>query len=200
MSKKIKPKKLKNGDIFFSDHPEFNPNKTPKEMFQSGVFGGTYFRPIHSSITGKDYKDQHLEFPKSWWTGLNIKKYVTSSSCDISINKYGAKSGMSLDYWEKKKWIVAQDPYGWVQWYCRFYQGRRSSDDDRQIKRWIGVAGKNGRFMRWLVTDILKKGGKTHINDISISPAKRQGLLQWAYEITEDDYNHEALRRQKKKK
>jgi hypothetical protein len=24
--------------------------------------------------------------------------------------------------WEQSGWIVAQDPYGWFQWYCRFYQ------------------------------------------------------------------------------
>ena len=29
--------------------------------------------------------------------------------------------------------------YGWFQWYCRFYQGRRTSDDIRQISRINGV-------------------------------------------------------------
>ena len=32
-------------------HKEFKPNKTPKQVFQEGAFGGTYFRPIYSSIT-----------------------------------------------------------------------------------------------------------------------------------------------------
>ncbi|CAB1117077.1 unnamed protein product [Ectocarpus sp. CCAP 1310/34] len=28
-----------------------------------GSFGGTYFRPIKSSVTGKSYRDQWKEFP-----------------------------------------------------------------------------------------------------------------------------------------
>ena len=35
------------------DYPEFTPNVTPRQMFQLGVFGGTYWRPIHSSVTSK---------------------------------------------------------------------------------------------------------------------------------------------------
>lgn len=172
-------RRLKNGKIVFSDYPEFRPNLTPKEIFQSGSFGGTYFRPIYSSITKKNYKNKHKEFPKSWFAGLDIDKYVTSSECDKSINKYKVKSGTSLRYWEKKKWIKHQDPYGWIQWYCRFYQGRRSKDDERQIKRWLGIAGPNGRFRKRLYN--LIKNKKTRVNDTSVSPVIRQLLLQWAY-------------------
>ncbi len=37
----------------FKDHPEFIPNLTPRQIFKMGSFGGTYFRPIYSSITKK---------------------------------------------------------------------------------------------------------------------------------------------------
>ena len=40
----------------------FNPNKTPKEILQEGSFGGTYFRPIYSTITKKRYKDEWNRF------------------------------------------------------------------------------------------------------------------------------------------
>ena len=41
---------------------------------------------------------------------------------DEKLNKYKAKCGGSLQMWEESGWINAQDPYGWFQWYCRFYQ------------------------------------------------------------------------------
>jgi hypothetical protein len=36
----------------FEDCPELRPNMTPKEVLQAGSFGGTYFRPIKSGVTG----------------------------------------------------------------------------------------------------------------------------------------------------
>jgi hypothetical protein len=141
-------------------------------MFHLGIFGGTYFRPIYSSVTGKRYSDAHLEFPKSWFT--NPDNTVTSSKRDLSINKYKVWSGQSLEYWEEHGWITPQDPYGWVQWYCRFYQGRRTKDDERQIKRWLGICGPNGRWRKRLET--LKSQGKD-------SPVIRQLLIQWAFKV-----------------
>ena len=31
----------------------FGPNKTPVEVIRQGAFGGTYFKDIYSSVTGK---------------------------------------------------------------------------------------------------------------------------------------------------
>ena len=42
--------------IVFKDHPEFTPNLTPRQMFKLGSFGGTYWRPIDSSVKNKSYK------------------------------------------------------------------------------------------------------------------------------------------------
>ena len=134
--------KNKKGQLVFPDEPEFLPNLTPKEILQMGSFGGTYFRPIYSSVTKKNYgKEVYEELPKDWLEGLNIKKKIASLNYDININKYKAKCGGDLDMWESSGWIKAQDPYGWFQWYCRFYQGRRSDDDERQVSRWKKCAG-----------------------------------------------------------
>ena len=173
--------------IIFSDYPEFRPNKTPREMFKDGIFGGCYWRSIYSSITDKNYKNQHLKFPKSWWKGIS-DNYLNNESCDVSINKYKVKSGTSLECWEESGWITKQSPYGWVQWYCGFYNGVRSYDDERQIKRWLAFAGPNGRFRKRLINMIKKK--KTTYNDYSVSPIIRQGLLQWAWEVNKRDYEN----------
>ena len=44
---------------------QFKPNLTPKKMFELGSFGGTYWRPIYSSVTKKKYKNLHKKY--SWF-------------------------------------------------------------------------------------------------------------------------------------
>ena len=161
-------------------------------MFRLGSFGGTYWRPIYSSIMNKKYKNVHRKFPSKWWKGIP-ENYLSSSDYDISVNKYKVKVGTSLEFWEGKGWITKHDPYGWVQWYCNFYNGRRSPDDERQIKRWKGVSGENGRFRKWLVTLILKNNAEW--NDDSISPKIRQTLQHWGYKLTKKDFEKEVKKR-----
>ena len=98
----------------------------------------------------------------------------------VRVNKYGVKCGTSLRFWENKGWIKDIDPYGWFQWYCRYHLGRRSSDDSRQIKRWLGIVN---RFKCILVKMIKDKG--TKFDDFSVSPKMRQILLHWGYELVE---------------
>ena len=64
-----------------------------------GAFGGTYFRPIHSSITGEDYtpKQGMKGLPKDWFKGLDIDTTVISSKYDKNVNKYKVKCGSSLE-------------------------------------------------------------------------------------------------------
>jgi hypothetical protein len=168
--------------LVFEDHPLFRPNLTPYEIFKLGSFGGYYFRPIYSSVANKHYKNVHKEFP---WAKSLDPSLLTQPEQIASINRYNVISGTSLEYWESKGWIKKQDPYGWVQWYCRFYAGRRSPDDTRQIKRWLAFAGPNGRFRRHLMNKI--KTTK-NLNNKSISPIVRQGLQHWAYILTKRDF------------
>ena len=183
----IKPIIQNNGTIKFPDHNEFKPNLTPKQVLEMGSFGGTYFRPIYSSVLKKQLKDDYKEFPKSWYENLDVEKYITSSKYDKSINKYNVKCGQSLDAWEESGWISELDPYGWFQWYCRFYLGRRNLDEDtRQIKRFNNLTGPKGRFRNRLIGMIYNKNKE--YNDFTISPVIRQVLQHWGYKLTKKDY------------
>lgn len=180
------PRKNKHGEIVFKGFPEFRPNLTPKEIFSLGSFGGTYWRPIYSEITNKSYKNKHRNYPQTWWKRIP-DEWMTSKwdDYDKSINKYGVKVGTTLEYWEERNWILPHHPYGWVQWYCDFYSGKRGTDDKRQIDRWVKTAGPKSRFRRALINLIIKK--KTSYNDFEISPKRRQTLQHWAYVLTKRD-------------
>lgn len=143
----------------FKDYPEFCPDYTPQQMFTMGIFQdvGGYFRQIHSSITNKWYTKAYSEF--KFFDKIPISKLVCK--IDKNQNYYKTKCGSSLEAWEKAGWIHSPDVYGWVQWFCRFYSGRRSPDDERQIKRWIKFKKRFGN--RKIKSNVIK-----------------QSLLHWA--------------------
>ena len=173
--------------INFPDYPKFRPNLTPRQIFEFGSFGGTYWRPIHSSVTGQEHVNCHLVYPKKWWQ--NIPDFMlknTTENYSIAVNKYKVKVGTSLEFWQHKNWIKKIDPRGWVQWYCSFYSGRRSHDDARQIKRWCSIAGPRGRFRRMLINMIRAKSKNPF--DFTISPKIRQTLQHWGYALTRKDF------------
>ena len=157
----------------------FNPNRTSAEVINEGAFGGTYFRDIYSNVNSKWYRNSWKEF--NFLKDVDPKLY-SSNYYDVNVNKYGVKCGTSLRFWENKGWIHKQDPYGWFQWYCRYYLGRRTNDDNRQIKRWNGIID---RFKNILVKIIKNKD--TKFDDYSVSSKIRQILLHWGYELIESD-------------
>ncbi len=168
---------------------DFKPNRTPEEVLRAGSFGGTYFRPIISSVTNVKYNPATVlkeTVEPEWIANLDKKSMLTSSTYNASINKYKVKCGGSLGMWESSGWIADSDPYGWFQWYCNFYRGRRCDDDERQMSRWLKSAGPTGRFRSQLCNKILAQGGVAKVNDVKISPVIRQTLLHWGLEITED--------------
>ena len=179
------PRRLKNGEYTFPDYPDFRPNLSPREMFKLGSFGGTYWRPIYSGVTKKNYQNVHKKYPKSWWRGIPPEA-LTQKQYDKTINKYKVKVGTTLRFWEEKKWITKYHPYGWVHWYCDFFQGKRSPDDVRQIGRWKRTAGPRSRFRLMLINMLIRKRKK--YDDFQVSPKIRQVLQHWAYVLTARDF------------
>jgi hypothetical protein len=144
----------KPGDDF---SPDFQPELTPKQMLQLGVFGGDYFNQVPE------------EFPKNWFTGV---EFTRKGSADASLNCFTVNASQPLAVWQKKGWIYEEDPKGWFLWYCRYYMGRRiATEDARQIKRW--------RAMRRHIAQLHKTCQPL---DLECHPRQRQALLHWAYD------------------
>lgn len=135
--------------------PQFTPEFTPAQMLRLGVFGGKYMT------------DTQNEFPKSWFTRAKL----SPGRRDPSLNFFGVDASQPLSVWRGKGWIHPDDPRGWFQWYCRYYMGRRSLDDERQIKRWRAIR----RHVAQLRANCPRRA-------MDCRPRQRQALLQWAYD------------------
>jgi hypothetical protein len=188
------PTRNSKGEFVFEGFPNFRPNLSPQEIFQLGSFGGTYWRPIKSDVTGERLRNVHLQYPSEWWEGLDEKQVLGGKNWitrgwnqyDVKVNKYGVKVGQTLEDWERQNWITRYHPYGWVHWYCDFFIGKRCPDDLRQISRWAGVASQKGRFRQRLIGLVARAGSSW--DDESISPKIRQTLQHWGYALTSSDF------------
>ena len=134
---------------------EFRPQLTPPELLRLGIFGGKYMT---------DCRD---EFPGEWFTGAKL----SPDRRDPSLNFFGVNASQPLSVWRAKGWIHPDDPRGWFQWYCRYYQGRRTADDDRQIRRWRAMRRHGRQIER-----------NCERGEILCRRRQRQALLHWAYD------------------
>lgn len=135
----------------------FDPDLTPQQMLELGVFGGAYFVP-----------SDREEFPPEWFTKARLSDHGPDPEC----NYFGVMASQSHKVWQQKGWINEVDPLGWFQWYCRYYQGRRMPEEDgRQIKRW--------KAMTRHVSQVQKS---CHPGDATCHTKQRQALLHWAYD------------------
>ena len=110
------------------------------------------------------------EFPKNWFTGVKLYK-GESPSGNRELNFFKVIASQPLSVWKKRGWIHPQDPRGWFQWYCRYYMGRRSGDDLRQIKRWKAMVRHRAQIKKNCMP-----------GDLNCHRKQRQALLQWAYD------------------
>ena len=135
--------------------PAFRPQLTPKDMLRLGIFGGRYMT------------DCRAEFPAAWFTHAKL----ATGRRQARLNYFKVNASQSLAVWRRNNWIHPQDPRGWFQWYCRYYMGRRTSDDRRQIRRWRAIARH--------VAAIKKHCDK---GDLECRRRQRQAVLHWAYD------------------
>jgi hypothetical protein len=136
--------------------PAFEPELTPSQMLELGVFCGKYMT------------DTRDEFPRSWF----IRAKLSPDRRDCSLNFFGVDASLPLSAWREKGWLHPDDPRGWFQWYCRYHMGRRvPGEDQRQVKRW--------KAMRRHVRQIERN---CEPGDLFCRRRQRQALLHWAYD------------------
>jgi len=136
--------------------PEFMPELSPKQMIELGIFNGFYDTVSDS------------EFPKDWFE----HDHLNYEQRDPDHNYFKVSASQSLSVWKEKGWIYKDDPQGWFQWYCRYYMGRRiSQEDTRQIGRWKAMTRHIAQLTR-----------NCKAGDQTCRPKQRQALLHWGYD------------------
>ena len=187
------PNRDENQGFHFEDYTDFTPNKSPEEMLREGSFGGSYFRPLKTRKLGIIISDDWQELPKAWISGLNTERYLTNPAYNPDVNKFKVSCGQSIEEWEASGWISHEhDIRGWFQWYCRFFQGRRCEDDERQVSRWKKCVGETGRWRRMLLKKYLKMGVREVFDDgadeegVEVSPVMHQTCHHWAFEVRQE--------------
>ena len=155
--------RMQRGYVYYRTEPAgrrfavgFRPQLTPKQMLALGVFGGKYMT------------DCRTEFPAAWFAGA---KLCAGRRRDPRLNYFGVNASQSLAVWRRNGWIHPQDPRGWFQWYCRYYMGRRTADDARQIRRWRAI----GRHVAAIRKNCERR-------DLACRRRQRQAVLHWAYD------------------
>lgn len=136
-------------------HADFQPQLTPKQLLAMGVFGGKYMT------------DCGGEFPPDWFDEAKL----CPERHDPARNFFGVNASQPLAVWRAKGWIHPDDPRGWFQWYCRYFQGRRGPDDARQIRRWRAMARHVAQVRNGCPDGAL-----------DCRRRQRQALLHWAYD------------------
>lgn len=136
-------------------HAGFEPQLTPKQMLELGVFGGKYMT------------DCTEEFPGDWFARAKL----CAERHDPALNFFGVNASQPLSVWKAKGWIYKEDPRGWFQWYCRYFMGRRIGDDERQIKRWAAIRRHIAQ---------IRQNCTPH--DLTCRRRQRQAILHWAYD------------------
>ena len=144
--------------------PRFKPELTPKQMLELGIFGGKYFNDVSKTD----------EYPRDWFQNAKLSKTTgPGTKPDYKLNYFGVKASLPLKEWVQKGWITKEDPRGWVEWYFRYYQGRRIPQvDDLQIRRWMNAK----RHLESALTHESKTGNQ--------SLPRLQAMLHWAYDVT----------------
>src|SRR3954468_23170196 len=155
--------KMQRGYVYYRTEPVgrrnfaagFRPELTPEQMLRLGVFGGRYMT------------DCRREFPPSWFAHAKL----SPRRRDARPNLFRVRASQPLATWRRKGWIRPQDPRGWFQWYCRYYMGRRTADDARQIARWRAIARHIAQIRK-----------HCEPRDLECRRRQRQAVLQWAYD------------------
>ena len=97
--------------------------------------------------------------------GVLAKQYYGKDPEEANFFHVDASLTKWPEYWKNET-----SPMGWYQWYQGYATGKRTPDDERQMRRWYLFKQRH--------LGGLKKADPT-LQDLSVRPKQRQALLNW---------------------
>jgi DNA-directed RNA polymerase beta subunit len=111
--------------------------------------------------TARKVMDQELE-KMDFLPDLEIPEVIKSASSEFNPDLSGEEMGESYDqifsedtprlasmeHWPERWFPEGSDPKGWISWYQGYSNGKRTPDDDRQIKRWKSFKQRHGEVFK----------------------------------------------------
>lgn len=148
--------------------PGFNPHYTPREILELGVFGGTYF---------SKYRSQQ-GLPKELFEGLPIEKY-DAASFDVNNNYFQVNADQRRRDFNMPNEFRMIDPFGWFQWYCNFFYGRKTGADVHRSAQWKDEL----QTIMFYINKACELQEKP-LTDLTVEPVWRQQALNFGWDST----------------
>lgn len=153
----------------------FRPWYTPNDMLSLGVYGGAFF-------FGKSKWKILSELPQDIIKGVPEDKYANYQYSNAK-NYFevepsgGAKSDRTFSMPPNTKGI---HPFGWFEWYCRYYYGSVSAADIWRVKQWQMAINQHWFY----IINGVYNGEGNKITDLAFLPERRQKLLELGVDPT----------------
>ena len=155
--------KMQRGYVYYRTEPpgrNFDPAFAPELTPRADARARRVRRTVHDRLPRRVPEDL-VHAREAVRCQARRRCSTASASTHRSRSPCGAVNG----------WVSGQDPRGWFQWYCRYYMGRRSPDDARQIRRWRAIARHIGAIRK-----------HCEPGDVDCRRRQRQAVLHWAYD------------------
>ena len=166
--------------------PRVPPESHPRRSCASDRLATRTFARSRLASRGSYTTKQVLaEFPKEWFDGLDVKSQLRKQDVRQAREPLRRQVRRVSRHVGELRVDLVYRPYGWFSGTAVLSGALRSTDDERQIKRGLGVCGVKGRFRNQLIGKCARGG--TSFDDERISPVIRQALQHWGYVLTKRD-------------
>jgi hypothetical protein len=153
----------------------FRPFYSPQDMLNLGVFGGSFFGPDRAMKLIPKFTQFML------FSGVPISSYALAiynqgiNYFNVSLDPMNRTFSMPIG-------LKRMHPFGWFEWYCKYFYGEESKADEHRIKQWVMSINQHWFY----IATSAYTGVGNRFTDLTFLPPRRQALLEFGWDPTID--------------